>query len=760
MSEIIESSGKGSTPNNAYLFSGDFSKGTSPTLLDSSEAKRIKQFIENLVFRSIYQIKTGAPDENILRLNLTDPVQAVWELDIRTALECDPEPTLSADLILLDHGFRATLPGGSGAGPYFYQFETDGFTVVPQNWPAETTAGNGGKIRLGFGADVAGFMAQAMSGDCIWTLPAADGTDGQVLSTDGSFEMSWIDAGSGSGTVTSITPAADSGTGTAITTSGTLTVAGGTNITTSVSGTTITIDGGGGSVTEINSLNGTFIDVATDPEFGITVSGTVSADLSATGAPSSTTFLRGDNTWAVPSGGGGGGTVTSVATSDSTFIDLTPDSPITSAGTISAALSATGTASSTTYLRGDNTWATIAAGGTVTSITPAADSGTGTAITTAGTLTIAGGTNVTTSVSGTTVTIDATGGGGSGTVTSICVEADNAVGSPCITTSGTIKLTGGTNIATNVIGNEVTITNTGGTVTSIATSSGSYVNISGGLITTSGTITADLSASGSPTSSHYLCGNNSWAIPPIGATSVGVSGGSTGLTFSGSPITTSGTMTMSGTLGASSGGTGQSTYVAGDILFASSTSALTSLGIGTGGSVLSVSSGPSPALGWFDITGLAQTEHKFYADDGGYHPLGLGSTTVTFTSSDGSIDTSIGTGTIDFVVNGGPPPPSDKAFKGNVKNLTGSLKKLEELRPVEFDWNETAKREVKKEGHDIGLIAQEVEQIIPEIVGTRGEFKTLDYAKITPVLIAAIQELSSEVKDLKERLLMIEHNQL
>ena len=54
----------------------------------------------------------------------------------------------------------------------------------------------------------------------------------------------------------------------------------------------------------------------------------------------------------------GGGTVTNIATANSTFVTLT-GGPISTTGTITAALSATGAASATTFLRGDNTWATI-----------------------------------------------------------------------------------------------------------------------------------------------------------------------------------------------------------------------------------------------------------------------------------------------------------------------------------------------------------------------------------------------------------------
>jgi hypothetical protein len=59
-----------------------------------------------------------------------------------------------------------------------------------------------------------------------------------------------------------------------------------------------------------------------------------------------------------------------------------------------------------------------------------------------------------------------------------------------------------------------------------------------------------------------------WSTNPLGTvTSIDVSGGTTGLTYSGGPITTSGTITMAGTLITTNGGTGLSSYTAGDITF-------------------------------------------------------------------------------------------------------------------------------------------------------------------------------------------------
>jgi hypothetical protein len=103
-----------------------------------------------------------------------------------------------------------------------------------------------------------------------------------------------------------------------------------------------------------------------------------------------------------------GAGVTSFAATDGTFINLTPNTTQTGAATLTADLSATGTPDSTVYLRGDNTWSPVSAipGTYVWSI----QGGTGgpTNVASGTNITFAGGTNVTTALVGNTLTINAT----------------------------------------------------------------------------------------------------------------------------------------------------------------------------------------------------------------------------------------------------------------------------------------------------------------------------------------------------------------
>jgi hypothetical protein len=92
---------------------------------------------------------------------------------------------------------------------------------------------------------------------------------------------------------------------------------------------------------------------------------------------------------------------------------------------------------------------------------------------------------------------------------------------------------------------------------------------------------------------------------------------------------------------------------------------------------------------------------------------------------------------------------SDERLKDNKVLLTEALDKVNQLNGYEFDWIPMVGIH-ENEGHDIGVIAQEVEKVFPEIVTTRDNgYKAVKYEKLTAVLIEAIKELSNEVKELK-----------
>jgi len=100
-----------------------------------------------------------------------------------------------------------------------------------------------------------------------------------------------------------------------------------------------------------------------------------------------------------------GGGVTSFTATDGTFINLTPNTTQTGAATLAADLSATGTPSSSTYLRGDNTWATVPAAFTGFSL--AGNTGTTQSVGSGDTVSILGGTVMATVASATdTITIN------------------------------------------------------------------------------------------------------------------------------------------------------------------------------------------------------------------------------------------------------------------------------------------------------------------------------------------------------------------
>lgn len=99
---------------------------------------------------------------------------------------------------------------------------------------------------------------------------------------------------------------------------------------------------------------------------------------------------------------------------------------------------------------------------------------------------------------------------------------------------------------------------------------------------------------------------------------------------------------------------------------------------------------------------------------------------------------------------------SDARLKENVVTLSSALDKVTQIRGVTFDWTQ---EHVDSRGgedgyfvrkHDVGVIAQEIEAVLPEVVAEREDgFKAVRYEKIVPLLIEAIKELKAEITVLK-----------
>jgi hypothetical protein len=102
--------------------------------------------------------------------------------------------------------------------------------------------------------------------------------------------------------------------------------------------------------------------------------------------------------------------------------------------------------------------------------------------------------------------------------------------------------------------------------------------------------------------------------------------------------------------------------------------------------------------------------------------------------------------------------PSDARLKTNIAPLANSLDKLAQIRGVSFNWSEASKPIIVQNGRkEIGVIAQEVEAVFPELVTALPEgFKTVDYSKLSAVLIEAVKELKAENESLKQRLNRLE----
>jgi hypothetical protein len=96
---------------------------------------------------------------------------------------------------------------------------------------------------------------------------------------------------------------------------------------------------------------------------------------------------------------------------------------------------------------------------------------------------------------------------------------------------------------------------------------------------------------------------------------------------------------------------------------------------------------------------------------------------------------------------------SDRRLKENITPIANALDKVKSLTGVEFDWKEETKGVHGYEGHDVGVIAQEVQAVLPEAIRTNESgYLSVRYEKMIALLIEANKELAARVEELEKKL--------
>ena len=94
---------------------------------------------------------------------------------------------------------------------------------------------------------------------------------------------------------------------------------------------------------------------------------------------------------------------------------------------------------------------------------------------------------------------------------------------------------------------------------------------------------------------------------------------------------------------------------------------------------------------------------------------------------------------------------SDVRLKENIVDIKEGLSIINQLRPVKFDWKDDSPF-AHLYPTEYGLIAQEVEEVVPEIVGTmKQDYKGINYESLVPLLISSIKELTKRIEELENK---------
>ena len=100
---------------------------------------------------------------------------------------------------------------------------------------------------------------------------------------------------------------------------------------------------------------------------------------------------------------------------------------------------------------------------------------------------------------------------------------------------------------------------------------------------------------------------------------------------------------------------------------------------------------------------------------------------------------------------------SDRRLKENIQNIENPLQKINKINGVNFDWTQKyiddhgGEDAIYNRKKDVGIIAQEIEEVMPEVVADRSDgYKAVRYEKIVALLIEGIKDLNGQVDKLTE----------
>jgi hypothetical protein len=251
------------------------------------------------------------------------------------------------------------------------------------------------------------------------------------------------------------------------------------------------------------------------------------------------------------------------------------------------------------------------------------------------------------------------------------------------------------------------------------------------------------------------------------ATTISTTKGGTGLTSftSGGAVYASSTSALTtGTLPVASGGTGQTSFTNGQLLIGNTTGNTLTVGTLTGTAnrvIITNSAGGITLSGPQDIA--TGSNVQFNAIGVGVSQGTAGTVYVNNSLGVGSAPT--GTAGEIVATNQITSYYSDERLKTNIELIPNALEKVMSLRGVTYEPNSLAESFGFKKEKQVGVIAADVERVLPEAVkpapfdmmifedsriSKSGEdYKTVQYEKLVPLLIEAIKELNNEIKQLK-----------